>query len=138
MQASKKAQPTIKKIPDDLAARLNSRDDFLKKRSSGLFIKFDDQEIKICDFVEPLDGKIVSVDYNKTQEPSDKIEFMCYEIDRETSERMNDEPKPWTVGSRVSRQLMGWFKRGETTLEIQRNGTIGDKGTTYLITAYRP
>ena len=138
MQASKKTQIQTKKISDELAARLNSRDEFLKKRSNGLFIKFEDQEVKICDFVEPLDGKIVSVDYNKTQEPSDKIEYMCYEIDRETGERMSEEPKPWTVGSRVSRQLMAWFKRGETTLEIQRNGTIGDKGTTYLITAYRP
>jgi hypothetical protein len=138
MQASKKTQVPPKQIPDDLAARLNARDEYLKKKSSGLFIKFEDQEVKILDFVEPLDGTIVSVDYNKTQSPSDKIEYMCYEFDRETGERMSEEPKPWTVGSRVSRQLMAWFKRGETTLEIQRNGAIGDKGTTYLITAYRP
>ena len=116
-------------INDEVRKRLLDEKERVRKESIGLFIKFQDQETKILEFIEPYEGEVVPVTYHKGEEPQLRRSFYAFEI--VNGKRTSDTPLPWTVGKKVTLQLYDHFIDGDTILEIKRNGAAGDMGTTY-------
>jgi len=116
-------------INDEIRKRLCDEKERVKKESGGLYIKFQDQETKILEFVEPYEGEVVPVTYHQGEEPQLRRSFYAFEI--VNGKRTSDTPLPWTVGKKVTLQLYDHFMDGDTILEIKRNGAAGDMSTTY-------
>jgi hypothetical protein len=116
-------------IDEEVRKRLQDEKERVKKESSGLFIKFQDQETKILEFIEPYEGEVVPVTYHQGEDPQLKRNFYVFET--VNGKRTSDTPLPWTVGKKVTLQLYDCFMDGDTILEIKRNGAARDMGTTY-------
>jgi len=116
-------------INDEVRKRLRDEKERVKKESGGLYIKFQDQETKILEFIEPYEGEVVPVTYHQGGEPQLRRNYYAFEI--VNGKRTSDTPLPWTVGKKVTLQLYDHFMDGDTILEIKRNGAAGDMNTTY-------
>ncbi len=137
------AQATTKNksFLDDAARRkiAEKKLDILAK-SSSKFIKFDNGETKILQFVPPYEGQDVEVDFQKNGETKDMTRFLAYDITNvsmKEQEQHKAEPLPWDVGTRNATQLLDLFENGSTLIEIKRIGAIGDKNTTYRMNPIR-
>jgi len=51
-------------INDEVRKKLQDEKERVKKESGGLYIKFQDQETKILEFIEPYEGEVVPVTYH--------------------------------------------------------------------------
>jgi DNA helicase TIP49 (TBP-interacting protein) len=116
-------------IDDEVRKRIRDQKERVKKESNGVFIKFQDRETKILEFIEPYEGEVVPVTYRQGEDPQQKRNFYAFQI--VNGKRTSDIPLPWTVGKKLTLQLYDCFMDGDTILEIKRNGATGDKGTTY-------
>jgi hypothetical protein len=107
-------------IKPSLKERLASRKQEIKSKSAGKFIKFDDGDVRILDFVEPLDGEWVPHDFKDGKGPQEKLDFYAYELDPDSNEPMTDTPQSWTTGTRNIEMITDFFADGVTTLRVKK------------------
>jgi hypothetical protein len=86
-------------IDNEVQKRIRDEKERIKKESNGLFIKFQDQEAKILEFIEPYEGEVVQVTYHQGEDPQLKRNFYTFEI--VNGKRTTETPLPWTVGKKL-------------------------------------